>query len=522
MATGNLKLSSFAVKRDGFGLASRAVSFARNTQWPQAIHILSQARHSSLRINLFLASACARSYRLWIHSYWLLRRLRDVQQEPDAHVYATVEAALAKASQWSAGVHMLDVMGHAGMFKTMVALNTAAHAAATKVSDHWPGALQLLFGSSTKLQPDVVSFVVQMTACGHALNWSACLQGLQALSWSAGPVTCIARNAAASCFTQSSAWSFTLELFSDPGPCLVTLDAVGSNTLILTLGKTMSWQGASEVLASMCCQRISPTLVTLNSLLNVFARCERWAESLLAMSQLQTAATSARANDRDDVSFGTTMAACERAQSWQRSLDLLSRSSFAFLQPDATSVNTAISASVRGLLWQCAVALLSTLRGDASQHASFGACLTAASLALKWSMALSLLSRMRLHSLRQDPLSLLPAVLSLGGRWRMAVCLAAGAADTTAGCPVATWTSVAEAAGRAPEMPRMPALLEQVSERLGVFLQAKRRARKILPSFARACGQARDMPCQSRSLSTCIRPKHVSGAKLEESERQKP
>ncbi|CAE7192051.1 unnamed protein product [Symbiodinium natans] len=451
------------LKREGIGRIGLAstVGALPPSEWTAAIRILSRAQDFGLRPSRFLASACAK-FNVWSRSVQLLAWLEAVWGRPDAHLYATVETSCARSAQWTASIFILEKLGQRAI-SSLAALNAAAQAAYQQ--RRWTGALHLLRHAS-KLAPgaptDAISLVIQMTALTHAMKWSTCLQVLAGLSdCRVLSKVSIAQNAAANCCVQFSAWASTLQaLAPTPSSALAALDPVRSNTILRARGMSMDWQEASAVLIGMLNVRASATTITHNTLLNAFAGCEKWEESLLASQ------SNPSSDFCDEVTCGTAMAACHRARAWQCSLSLLRwRRTCQPGEPDVVSINTAISATVRGLCWQSAVSGLLKLV-DGAEQASFGACLTAVSCAREWSMALTLLRRIPAFRLQLDLLALAPALLSVDSQWRVSLQLAAEAPFGG----VASWAPVLESASRAAELHHLPALLENLSSRLQIFL----------------------------------------------------
>ena len=458
---------------DGFGLASRAVALPPS-KWQTAFETLSRAQNHGLQPNRFLASACAK-HNFWSRSLLLLSWLQAAQGRPDAHFCTTIEASCARSSKWAASMHILEKLCHLALCPTVAALNAAAQAAC-KTTGYWQGALQRLrLAQGAKmdasgLQLDAISLVLKITALTSATKWPSCLQSLVASECRIlRPQASIARNAAGNCCVQSSAWTFPLQVLNGS---VLSVDPIGSNTILRARGKSMDWQAASAVFRGMQQRRSSVSRITQNTLLDALADVEQWRESLRAL-RLPVLRLSP-----DAVAVAAAMAACERARAWQCSFALMSdkrsRSLSLPCQPhsahgpdglDVVLTNCAISATVRALCWQGALSLFSSLLcADAVEQASLGTCLTAAASAREWPMALGLLGYVSAYSLELDLLALSPAILSVGSRWRLSLCLAGSAAGVT----LAAFTPAVESASRV-TAPCLPVLLEDLATRLHGF-----------------------------------------------------
>eukprot|EP00435_Cladocopium_sp_Y103_P060168 s285_g21.t4 len=129
--------------------------------------------------------------------------------------------------------------------------------------------------------------------------------------------------------------------------------------------------------------------------------------------------------ERNIISYGAAMTACERAEEWQLALSLLDELHSAKLQGNLVTYNTCISACEKAGEWEAALGLfqeiLEHLQADLDVI-SYSSAASACEKASQWERAVELLRHLRHHSLQENVITC-NAVISAcekAGRWQMA------------------------------------------------------------------------------------------------------
>ena len=314
---------------------------------------------------------------------------------------------------------------------------------------HWQEALGV-FAHDVDTQRDVLMYNVTMTACEKGTQWLKTLHLLSQLGRDHLQCSIVTHGAALSAFQRAEDWSAATLLFGEleqkqcpanlimynaaMGACgvrwrqavqlmselsrvsRVDRDVVTYTSAISACAAAHRWQTALHLLAELQNQRLEEDIVVHNSVISACSLGQQWQRSLSLLQGLGHA---------NAISYGATVAGCERCGCWQQALAILRSMWEGSVQGNVIVLNSVISACEKAGQWKAALQLLGEVDGSKLQPdiITFNAVISACENCSRWQQALQSFSR--LQELRlQGSIVTYSALISACGkssRWEEAI-----------------------------------------------------------------------------------------------------
>ncbi|CAJ1421006.1 unnamed protein product [Effrenium voratum] len=339
------------------------------------------------------------------------------------------------------GLELDDVAGY----------NNAMHAC--KQAGLWQRCLQLLGNMESKeLQADAQTVATAMSACERGGHWQQAVSLLAAARERRLPESAAASNTVVNVCANNHQWQQALEVLSDMGLQRLRSAMTTRNSLLGACGRGSTWSAA---LAILVCQEVDA--FGYNAVLTACVKSRQWQQGIQVFEAMDV--------PHDGISYELGVSACSKGVQWYQCLQLISTMKDIRLQPSAMTCSVALSmcqkfsrwqealdllegdnvilnckalsALSRGLQWQQAVALFSSMRErQAADQLTYTTLMGAFHKSSSWRQALALLQDLDAARLEVDEPLLHAAMCACedAGQWQKAgtFCKGALAASATA------------------------------------------------------------------------------------------
>eukprot|EP00434_Breviolum_minutum_P017767 symbB.v1.2.015682.t1/scaffold1179.1/size133475/5 len=231
-------------------------------------------------------------------------------------------------------------------------------------------------------------------------------------------------SAAMTAFENCETWIISLALLSE-----ARRESIVANEYMYSSasqGRAAPWQIVLKFVDEMKVARLGNSICQ-SSVMNVWSRHGQWQVSLGTLQQGSGDCEGLHAAPAHSVT--AAMAACEKGDHWQQSLQIFNRSQ---VTKDEVCLNAALSACSKGSNWQTAIQILSTMqrqrveRGDVSYNSAISAC----GKAKEWQMAIALCQELiSISHLTAPGIWCATTALACEGNWSHALAMLQWALD---------------------------------------------------------------------------------------------
>lgn len=351
-------MRSQMVKQDTIVYNSAISACARAKYWQPALSLLDMLSGSSLPPDTLtfnsLINACGELWQLGIH---LISLMQVSQAVADTISYNSAMRACTHAKQWWYALNLLKGMSERILLKDKITYTTAL----SGLDDQWKLAQTLLQNmESDGVQPDCQAFTAAVAVSGRAAHWQEALSLYgQALSRKIPGDTSM-YNALITACGQGLEWEASLSLLEALRQSKKQIDSITLGATIAACCDARQWEWALYFLDYESDHGARLSTPCFNAILG---GCN-WDVVLAVLREMDS-----RRVEKDSLTFSTAITACERADMWDASFEILDerlvqlgdrrlrRSPFAprsFLEQMMTSMKTPSSPlDLRRLLRAC-------------------------------------------------------------------------------------------------------------------------------------------------------------------------
>ncbi|CAJ1340837.1 unnamed protein product [Effrenium voratum] len=305
-------------------------------------------------------------------------------------------------------------------------------------------------------RPDAQEAAKVITSLGRAQRWQEALASF--LPWQASAKSIVWNSVISACTNHRTGWQVglaLLDLLERDSNCKANV--VSYNLVLGALMKCSEMGVAVNLLRDFPSRQILPDTCSFNTVMGTLAkqppRCD------LVLSILEECG---RGPGLDTQSFNIAVAACGRANRWQKAIDFLEVMRSARSQPDLYSYTSAISACKEAAAWKAAE-LLEEMKGAKLQPGivTYGAVISARASDGDWKAALALLNEAKDSSLEVTTIACNSVIdaCEKGAQWSLALCLLDEMSDERIPRSTSSFNSALRACGACRRWQRSLALL---------------------------------------------------------------
>ncbi|CAL1173140.1 unnamed protein product [Cladocopium goreaui] len=416
------------------------------SEWDLALHLLRELISADLRINVVAVSSAINSCQVaseWPSALVLFQQLADHRIEPDKIAISGLFSACDKGGQWPVILDTLSALQSDSMDAQLLVI---AMNALTK-KQRWQDAIEIFHQAELRelRHVDLHCYTALVHACGQGKKWQSACALLDQVPC---PDAALFHLAMSACW-----WEHALRLFqrmeeAQCQPTLVTFKSLMGTTnawhlsawaceemlsrsldtdsefqktiaratsprisplaeamlaepevvdcerVIKNYKESGDWESALGVVATLCSQRFTPSLVIFNSLIHSCEKAGCWDYALATLARMEELAVEA-----NRVTLNSAISACEKGRRWTMALQLFRRLGS---DADVVSYNAALSALEKSGHWQHTLLLLEQMLQESAGNSEVS---PDDAKEEKWQAALALFEKMQCSEVAADEIT---------------------------------------------------------------------------------------------------------------------
>ena len=305
-------MRSQMVQQDTIVYNSAISACARAKCWQPALSLLDMLSGSSLPPDTLtfnsLINACGEQWQLGID---LISLMQVSQAVADTISYNSAMRACTHAKQWWYALNLLKGMSECILWKDKITYTTAL----SGLDDQWELAFNLLQDmENAGVQPDCQVFTAAVVVSGRAAHWQQALSLFgQALSRKI-PCDTSMYNALITACGQGMEWEASLSLLEAIRQSKRKIDSITLGAAIAACCDARQWEWALSFLDDESDHGARLSTPCFNAILG---GCN-WDVVLTVLQEMDS-----RRVEKDSLTFSTAITACERAEMWDASFEIL-------------------------------------------------------------------------------------------------------------------------------------------------------------------------------------------------------
>eukprot|EP00891_Asterochloris_glomerata_P000997 jgi/Astpho2/997/Aster-x0964 len=339
----------------------------RTSSWELVQDLFDGLKDAGLRPDVWtftsLIQASQACRRPWKQALDLFEQMQTAGVEPNVVTYTTVMGVLHRSGQWQMAMRIFRKMEGAGIQADVKAYN-AAIAACAKGCD-WQQAWSVFAGMRLLgVQPSTVSFNSLLSACERCNEPDRALEVFHTMQRSVvstsgyvnpSPIT---YNTLISALGKAGRLHEALEMYGSMHSAGLPGDVFTLAALITACEKVADWELAMQMTKRFEERGVAPNTVACNALINALGSGGQWQKAVEIFDgmhdcQLPVSGDPADAVcvPADDVTYASTISACQRNGQWQAALRVYEQLTAAGRQPTSYIYAMLLVACEEGQQW---------------------------------------------------------------------------------------------------------------------------------------------------------------------------